>query len=185
MMAPGPPMLKIPLAIALFCLPGAVLAAAESDEGASLDEVLVTATRRETKLLDTPISMTVIGTDTLRAIDADGFSDFARLVPGLTVIDSGPSDKRYSLRGLQSAGEPEVGLYYDDIPITGLPGGALDTGDRQPDIKLWDIDRIEVLRGPQGTLYGDGSMGGTLRIISKRPVLDSFQAATQVAGATT
>ena len=97
-------MLKTSIAIALCCLPGAVLAAAASDETSSLDEVLVTATRRETKLLDTPISMTVIGTDTLQAIDADSFSDFARLVPGLTAIDSGPSDKRYSLRGLQSAG---------------------------------------------------------------------------------
>jgi len=176
---------QISIAIAVLCLPNAVRATVDNDETSSLDEVVVTATRRETRLLDTPISMTVIGSDTLQAIDVDGFSDFARLVPGLTAIDSGPSDKRYSLRGLQSAGEPEVGLYYDDIPITGLPGGALDTGDRQPDIKLWDIDRIEVLRGPQGTLYGDGSMGGTLRIISKRPVLDSFQATTQVAGATT
>ena len=176
---------KISIAAAALCLPGVILAAADNDEPASLDEVVVTATRRDTRLLDTPISMTVIGADTLQAIDADGFGDFSRLVPGLTAIDSGPGDKRYSLRGLQSAGEPEVGLYYDDIPVTGLPGGSLDTGDRQPDIKLWDVDRIEVLRGPQGTLYGDGSMGGTLRIISKRPVLDSFQAATQVAGATT
>jgi iron complex outermembrane receptor protein len=176
---------KIAIAAAVLCLPGVILAAADNDEPLGLDEVVVTATRRETRLLDTPISMTVIGADTLQAIDADGFDDFSRLVPGLTAIDSGPGDKRYSLRGLQSAGEPEVGLYYDDIPITGLPGGSLDTGDRQPDIKLWDVDRIEVLRGPQGTLYGDGSMGGTLRIISKRPMLDSFQAATQVAGATT
>jgi iron complex outermembrane receptor protein len=176
---------QLSTAIAALCLPVATLAGAENDGSASIDAIVVTATRRETRLLDTPISMTVIGGDTLQAVAADGFSDFARLVPGLTAIDSGPGDKRYSIRGLQSAGEPEVGLYYDDIPITGLPGGALDTGDRQPDIKLWDIDRIEVLRGPQGTLYGDGSMGGTVRIISKRPVLDSFQAATQLAGATT
>ena len=158
---------------------------ADTDSNPAPDDVVVTATRRETRLLDTPISMTVVGGDTLQATAADGFSDFARQVPGLTAIDSGPGAQRYALRGLQSAGEPEVGLYYDDIPMTGLPGGSLDTGDRQPDIKLWDIDRIEVLRGPQGTLYGDGSMGGTLRIISKRPVLDSFQAAAQVTGAAT
>jgi iron complex outermembrane recepter protein len=157
----------------------------ETEEASALDEVVVTATRRETKLLQTPMSMTVIGADTLRAIDADDVDDFARLVPGLTAKDSGPGYKRYALRGLQSAGEPEVGLYYDEIPLSGLPGPSLDTGDRQPDIKLWDVDRIEVLRGPQGTLYGDGSMGGTVRIISKRPVLDGFHAAMEVGGAAT
>ena len=141
----------------------------------TLDEVVVTATRRETKLMDTPISMTVLSANTLQTVNADDFADFARLVPGLTAIDSGPGNKRYALRGLQSAGEPEVALYYDEIPISGIPGGSLDTGDSQPDIKLWDVDRIEVLRGPQGTLYGNGSMGGTLRIISKRPVLDRFE----------
>jgi iron complex outermembrane receptor protein len=141
----------------------------------SFDEVVVTATRRETKLMATPISMTVLAANTLQTVNADDFADFARLVPGLTAIDSGPGNKRYALRGLQSAGEPEVALYYDEIPISGIPGGSLDTGDSQPDIKLWDVDRIEVLRGPQGTLYGNGSMGGTLRIISKRPVLDRFE----------
>ena len=174
-----------PAVLAAASLANLSTARADTDPSPSPDEVIVTATRRETRLLDTPISMTVVGSDTLQATQADDFSDFSRLVPGLTAIDSGPGDQRYALRGLQSAGEPEVALYYDDIPMAGLPGGSLDTGDRQPDIKLWDIDRIEVLRGPQGTLYGDGSMGGTLRIISKRPVLDTFDAAVQVAGETT
>ena len=175
----------LPAALAAASASNLAAAQADTDSIPPADEVIVTATRRETRLLETPISMTVIGGDTLQATQADGFSDFARQVPGLTAIDSGPSNQRYALRGLQSAGEPEVGLYYDDIPMVGLPGGSLDTGDRQPDISLWDIDRIEVLRGPQGTLYGDGSMGGTVRIISRRPVLDSFQAAAQVTGATT
>jgi iron complex outermembrane receptor protein len=175
----------IPAVLAVLSLSNLAPAQADTDTNASADEVVVTATRRETRLLDTPISMTVIGSDTLQATQADDFSDFSRLVPGLTAIDSGPGNQRYALRGLQAAGEPEVALYYDDIPMAGLPGGSLDTGDRQPDIKLWDMDRIEVLRGPQGTLYGDGSMGGTIRIISKRPVLDTVQAAAQVSGATT
>lgn len=160
-------------------------AIAETADSVPLDEVVVTATRRETKLLETPISMTVIGSETLQNADIDAFSDLERLVPGLTAIDSGPGQKRYALRGLQSAGEPEVALYYDDIPISGLPGGSLDTGDDQPDLKLWDVDRIEVLRGPQGTLYGNGAMGGAIRILSKRPDLSSFSAAAQAQGAAT
>ncbi len=142
----------------------------------------MTATKRPTKLLDTPISMTVLTADTLESVSAGAFSDVTRLVPGLTAIDSGPGQKRYALRGLQSAGEPEVALYYDEIPIRGLPGNALDTGDDQPDFKLWDVDRIEVLRGPQGTMYGNGSMGGAIRIISKRPDLNQIETAAQAVG---
>jgi outer membrane receptor protein involved in Fe transport len=159
------------------------LAAAADDP--DLQEVVVTATRRQTKLLETPISMTVLGEQTLRAVNADSFADFAALVPGLTSIDTGPGQKRYSLRGLQSAGEPEVALYYDEIPISGLPGASLDTGDSQPDIKLWDVDRVEVLRGPQGTLYGNGSMGGAIRILSKRPVMNELEGAAETSGALT
>jgi iron complex outermembrane receptor protein len=150
-----------------------------------IPEVIVTATKHETVAQDTPISMTVLGADALQTTHADNFTEFASLVPGLTATDVGPGQKRYALRGLQSPGEPEVALYYDEIPISGLPGGSLDTGASQPDIKLWDMDRIEVLRGPEGTLYGNGSEGGAIRIISKRPDLTKFEAAIQVIGAVT
>jgi len=149
------------------------------------ETITVTATKRETKLLDTPISVTVLTSDSLLKNDVDNFADMARLIPGLSYIDSGPGNKRYALRGLQSAGEPEVALYYDEVPISGLPGGSLDTGDSQPDIKLWDVDRVEVLRGPQGTLYGNGSLGGAIRVISKRPVLDTIQASVLASEAVT
>jgi iron complex outermembrane receptor protein len=150
-----------------------------------LQDVIVTATKRETTLMETPISMTVIGPEILSDANVDAVADFDRLVPGLTELDSGPGQKRYALRGLQSAGGPEVSLYYDDIPISGLPGGSLDTGDDQPDMKLWDTDRIEVLRGPLGVLYGNGSMGGVIRILSKRPDLNDVSAATEAYGAAT
>jgi iron complex outermembrane receptor protein len=162
-----------------------VCAAADEVDSSPLQEVVVTATKRPTRLLDTPISMTVLTSATLEAVNADSFGDVTRLVPGLTAIDSGPGQKRYALRGLQSPGEPEVALYYDEIPIQGLPGNSLDTGDDQPDFKLWDVDRVEVLRGPQGTLYGNGSMGGAVRIISKRPDLDKFEAASQATAGVT
>lgn len=153
----------------------ALVSCAALADSASDEEVIVTATKRATPELDTPISLTVLSGKLLEERGADDFNDFSRLVPGLSAIDSGPGQKRYALRGLQSAGEPEVALYYDEIPISGLPGGSLDTGDSQPDLKLWDIERIEVLRGPQGTLYGNGSMGGAIRIISRRPVLNDWQ----------
>jgi outer membrane receptor protein involved in Fe transport len=171
------------IALILACVNSPTNAAV--DTSIVLQEVIVTATRRPTRSLDTPISMTVLGADTLRTANADAFSDFASHVPGLTAIDTGPGQKRYALRGLQSAGEPQVALYYDEIPISGLPGSSLDTGDSQPDIKLWDVERVEVLRGPQGTLYGNGSMGGAIRIISKRPVLDRVEGALEASSAFT
>ena len=184
MPAPDHPVMHNRLLI-LICLAACnALPAAEPDPDL-LDEVVVTTTRRPTLLLETPVSITALTADTLRSVNADAFADFAAMVPGLTAIDVGPGQKRYALRGLQSAGEPEVALYYDEIPISGLPGASLDTGDSQPDLKLWDVDRVEVIRGPQGTLYGNGSMGGAIRVISRRPVLDRQEGAAELSAAVT
>ena len=166
---------------------GSNAAGAESTDTPALflPDLLVSATKRDTPILETPISMTVIDSHVLESANVDSAADFERMVPGLTAIDSGPGQKRYALRGLQSAGGPEVALYYDDIAISGLPGSTLDTGADQPDLKLWDVDRIEVLRGPQGTLYGNGSMGGAIRVLSKRPDLNAYSAAEESYGAAT
>ena len=166
---------------------GATAAGAEFADvpAVALQEIVVSATKRDTPILETPISLTVIESDALDTANIDATADFERMVPGLTAIDSGPGQKRYALRGLQSAGGSEVALYYDDIPISGLPGSTLDTGADQPDLKLWDVDRIEILRGPQGTLYGNGSMGGAIRILSKRPDLREASAAVESYGAAT
>jgi iron complex outermembrane receptor protein len=170
---------------ALLASDWASAAIAGDGDPPDLTEVVVTATKHETKLFQTPISMTVLTGETLKEVGAIDFGDFTRLVPGLTETDTGPGQKRYALRGLQSAGEPEVALYYDEIPISGVPGNSLDTGASQPDFELVDVDRIEVVRGPQGTLYGNGSMGGAIRIISKRPDLDNYEGDAELDGAVT
>ena len=183
---PHPAMPAIRLALVIISLgflgPPQPTLAQQAEE---LSEVIVTATKRESLAQDTPMSIAVIGPNVLAENRIDDFADFAFLVPGLTNTDTGPGNKRYALRGLQSPGEPEVALYYDEIPISGLPGGSLDTGASQPDLKLWDVDRIEVLRGPQGTLYGNGSEGGAIRIISNRPDLSKAEGALQVIASAT
>lgn len=144
---------------------------AQQDEnsGRALDEIVVTATKRETTVQDTPISITALSGDLLERRGADDFIDYANSVPGLTLVDQGPGERRLVIRGINGVGESQVGLYYDETFVTGAPGAEADSGSRQPDLKLVDINRVEVLRGPQGTLYGAGSVGGTLRVITNKP----------------
>ncbi|QIB65188.1 TonB-dependent receptor [Kineobactrum salinum] len=154
----------------------AALSPAAAVAATQLEEVVVTALRRGTSLQDTPISISALGGDTLARIGADDFEDYVGKVPGLNLLDNGPGSRRLVIRGVQGAGEAQVGLYYDEVPVTGAPGSASDAGQRQPDIKMVDIERVEVLRGPQGTLYGSGTMGGTLRVITNKPDTTAFSA---------
>ena len=145
-----------------------------------LEEVVVTATKRATVLQDTSESVQAISADSLAQLGAADFLDYFRLVPNLAQSENvGPGNKRYAVRGIASAGEPLVSVYFDETPGLGSPNDAVDPGGSQPDIKLWDIERIEILKGPQGTLYGNGSMGGTVRIISKKPDAGKVEMALQ------
>jgi iron complex outermembrane recepter protein len=146
--------------------------------------VVVTALKRETKLQETPLSISAIGAATLNDSGALDISDVVKFVPGLSLMDAGPGQRRITLRGIQSAGEAQVGLYYDETPVTGSPGTTNDAGQRQPDIKLFDVNRVEVLRGPQGTLYGSGSMGGTVKIINNKPT-SNFESSVEATGSVT
>lgn len=141
--------------------------AAESSVGG--EEIVVTALKRETRLQDTAASITAISNDTLRAANIDSANDLVRAVPSLTITDSGPGQRRITLRGIRSAGDAQVGVYYDETPVAGPPGTTSDPGGSQSDFKLFDLERIEVLRGPQGTLYGAGSVGGTIRLVTRKP----------------
>ena len=136
---------------------------------ATIEEVIVTALKRGTKLQETPISISAISGQTLQNSGVRDMTNLSATVPSLNIADGGPSARRVSIRGIASTGEPTVGTYYDETPVTGMIGANNDAAGTTPELRLFDVERVEVLRGPQGTLYGSGSMGGTLRIIYNKP----------------
>lgn len=146
-----------------------------------LEEVVVTATKRgEQRLQDIPMSLQALGSDALQKTMSDGLRDVIAKVPSLSAIDNGLGQSRLIIRGVNSGTEefPEttastVGLYFDESPIA--------AGGMNPDLRLFDLERVEVLRGPQGTLYGEGSMGGAVRIISKDANLYAYEGAAETA----
>ena len=161
----------------LALMPGATAyaAAATTDKGIEgLEEITVTATKRgDQALMSVPVTIQAISGKTLAAMGATQFIDFAASVPGLQFQDLGPGDKKYVIRGINSTGASTVGVYYDEAVITA--DNKNDGGGRNADIRLYDLDHIEVLKGPQGTLYGASSMTGTIRFITKKPDLSNFE----------
>lgn len=161
------------LATAQFAPAQAQEADAESVDtvGTGLEEIIVTATKRGDEALQgVPISIQAITGKALGNAGAVEFIDFAARVPSLTFQDLGPGDKKYIIRGINSTGAATVGAYYDEAVISA--DNRNDGGGRNADIRLYDIERIEVLKGPQGTLYGASSESGTIRIITNKPVAD-------------
>ncbi len=151
-----------------FSVAGPALAQ-EEGPGLLLEEVIVTATRRETTLQETPAAISAFLEEALEDMGAIGFEDYARFVPGLSFTDLGPSRKKYTIRGVQTeigAGDSAstVAQYLDEVPLTAF-------GVNQPDPNLYDVQRVEVLRGPQGTLFGSSAMGGAVRTIMNKPDL--------------
>lgn len=148
---------------------------ADANEAATTsEEIIVTGTRRSESVRDVPFNIQAISADTLAKTGATELTDFVRTVPGVSLTDGGPREGvRLVLRGLRTGGEsglrPTTTVYVDEIPVD-MPyrGSPLD-------LKLVDIDRVEILRGPQGTLFGGGAIGGTLRYISKKPDFDELE----------
>lgn len=135
-----------------------------------LEEIIVTATRRDSVLQDTALSVGVQTARDLAEMRAVNLKDYWRLIPSLVVTDSGPFGTRVAIRGLSGnssarADESLTAIYLDDTPITN-PEGFFTSA---PDFDLVDVNRVEVLRGPQGTLFGASTMGGALRTITNRP----------------
>jgi iron complex outermembrane recepter protein len=145
-----------------------------------IEEIIVTAQKRAASLQDVPFSIAALTSEDLRESGATNIVDVARNVPGLYITDLGPGQSQVAIRGI-SAGQvvrdqpgvkESVGVYLDESPIS----VALFT----PDLDLYDLDRVEVLRGPQGTLFGAGSSSGTVRYITAQPDVGKFVGSVDV-----
>src|SRR6202048_2737402 len=170
------------LCCALIALSPGLLHAADAgaaDAGTGpLTEIVVTATRHEESLSKVPISVTAMTQEALDIRGVKDFQDVARFTPGVRIDNTGTNN--IAIRGISSSGGAgTTGIYIDDTPIQ-IRALAFNPDDTLP--KNFDIDRIEVLRGPQGTLFGAGSEGGTVRYITTQPSLrtNSFYSREEV-----
>jgi iron complex outermembrane receptor protein len=147
-----------------------------SSSSAAVAEVVVTAQKRASTVQDTPISISAVSGAELQARGMSDFTALAQSVPGVSLKSEGPGQTEVELRGMTSSGgnSSTVGFYLDDVPLT-APAGA-QNGKVVINPALYDLSRVEVLRGPQGTLYGSGSMGGTVRLITNAPDPSGFHA---------
>jgi outer membrane receptor protein involved in Fe transport len=153
--------------------------AGDRDQASTVGEVIVTALKHATTLQQTPLAVTALTGTALSQANITDFDELTKAVPGLVVTDAGPGQRRITVRGIRSAGDAQVGVYYDEAPITSPPGTTSDPGANQSDLKLFDVDRVEVLRGPQGTLYGAGAMAGAVRVIFNKPAF-AYEAAVDL-----
>jgi len=140
-----------------------------------LEEVLVTAQKYRERAFDVPISMTVMGGAELQRLAITDLNDLQFLVPGMFVENTGGVSLRITLQGIGNlfGQKALVGTYLDDADVTSEAVYGLD-------LDTYDLERVEVLKGPQGTLYGAGSLGGTIRYITNKPALSQFQLAGNV-----
>jgi iron complex outermembrane recepter protein len=150
-----------------------------ADNPSPIDEIVVTAQKRVSTVQTTPISISAVSGDDLLARGVSSLAALAQGTPGVSLKSEGPSQTEIEMRGMTSSGgnSATVGFYLDDIPLAG-PASA-QNGHVVIDPDLYDLSRIEILRGPQGTLFGSGSMGGTVRLISNQPNLAEFQSTAQ------
>jgi len=144
-----------------------------------LNEVIVTATRRNERLQDVPLSVTAFSQKDLTAKGIVGFEGLARETPGVVLNKPTANFNNFTARGVATNGyganlQSTVAIYVDELPISTIGNTTV------LDPNLFDVERVEFLRGPQGTLFGSGSLSGALRILTKSPDLDEFDAATLV-----
>ena len=172
----------MPLAAAALAY-GGVGYAQQSASPVGLEEIIVTAQKRVEDVQKVPISIQVLGSETLQQHQVSNFEDYAKLIPSMSFQTVGPGQAEVYFRGISTgyaglhAGSlPTAGTYLDETPVTTI-GGVLD-------VHMYDIQRVEGLVGPQGTLYGASSMAGTLRILTNKPDPTKFSAGYDVKGST-
>ena len=170
-----------PLAL-LSCIPAA-RAADETPESGGLQEVVVTAQKRTENLQDVPISVQALGNQQLEQMNVTRFDDYVKMLPSVAFQTGGPSFEHTFMRGVaadsvvnHSSSQPTVGMYLDEQPVTTIDGNL--------NLHIYDIERVEALAGPQGTLYGASSESGTVRIITNKPDPSAFKGGYDLEGNT-
>jgi iron complex outermembrane recepter protein len=146
---------------------------AHAQQSGALEEIVVTAQKREQNLQDVPISVQVLGNQQLEQLNLNNFGDYVEFLPTVSWLSERPGISQVYMRGISSGGDgvhsgslPSVGVYLDEQPVT--------TINHVLDVHVYDVARIETLAGPQGTYYGASSQAGTLRIITNKPELEEF-----------
>ncbi|MBS0388713.1 MAG: TonB-dependent receptor [Proteobacteria bacterium] len=170
----------MPLATAALAY-GSVAYAQQTETGAGLEEIIVTAQKRVEDVQKVPISIQVLGGEKLEQLQVANFVDYAKFMPSMSFQTLGPGQSQIYFRGvsagysnLHAGPAPSTGVYLDETPVTTISGVL--------DVHMYDIQRVEGLAGPQGTLYGASSMAGTLRIITNKPDPTKFEAGYNVKG---
>lgn len=167
---------------------GGAAGAAGTAEAQAIEEITVTATKRSESMQDIPLAVQAMGSEQLEEQNIQSFADYVMLLPNVSAGGRGPGQNEIYIRGAavdainitvaESQGSaPNVALYLDEQPVT--------AGGRNLDVYVTDMERIEVLPGPQGTLYGASSMAGTVRLITNKPVLNEFQASVNASWSNT
>ena len=180
---PRSPMHQAVLAAMSMCSAAALAqttatTAAASDAGPA-QQIVVTATKREAVLTDLSLGISALSQKSLESRGITTLEDLGVNTLGMNIVKASPGENLLVSRGISTnqsfsiQSGPAVGVYVDELPLAGISSGV-------PDFGLWDVARVEMLRGPQGTLYGEGAMAGTIRIISNAPDSNRFAARVQL-----
>jgi len=171
----------MPLASAVLTSLGMAAPVSDVADTGTLEEVVVTAQKRSEDLQKVPITLTVLSTEKLAEHQVQNFDDYAKLLTNLSYQSTGPGQAQMYFRGITSGQDglhagslPSTGLYLDDIPVSTIANSL--------DIHAYDMERVEALAGPQGTLYGASSLSGTLRLITNKPDPTKFEAGYDLTG---
>ena len=156
--------------------------ASDPDTSRPLDEIIVTASKRAESIQNVPVSILALDSTALDQHQVVSLDDYTKLLPGVSIDSFGPGQADISFRGITTrTGTPTSGLYIDDVPIASS-GSNPAGGASAPDLHLYDINRVEALSGPQGTLYGASSLAGTLKIVTNQPDTAKFAAGYDLQG---
>ncbi len=178
----SPPKFRIaPLsaAISTALMAGPTLVSAQGAEAVRLEQIIVTARKREESAMDIPSSIQALSEQEIREMGARGIGDYTRFMPSVNVINYSAGDSVVIFRGANTDEGGEIvqstsSVYLNEISISNTF--------TQPSVRMVDVERVEALSGPQGTLYGSDAQAGTLRIITNKPVMDEFSVVTDLSG---